>query len=198
MTNSLKEYFGDAFFTQCMATMGWLFRPDSPKVVPAPQVNLRKWYAPAHAADAEDPEVQLLQRLIRGLSNDGFKSLRQWLFEARVHSTEVNTPLMDLLGNKVLADTGAFREDSDKYKIELLKHFSVAKICSTPICMQLSDLYGRQTWTLGKVEWDAIHESTCIYTSNLLPGSFFLDLVRIVSDSRFATRYDPHAVIHSG
>ena len=42
-----------------------------------------------------------------------------------MHSTEVNTPLMDLLGNKVLADTSAFREDSDKYKIELLKHFSV-------------------------------------------------------------------------
>ena len=115
-----------------------------------------------------------------------------------MHSTEVNTPLIDLLGNKVLADTSAFREDSDKYKIELLKHFSVAKICSTAICMQLSDLYGRQTWTLGKAEWDAIHESTCIYTSNLLPGSFFLDLVRIVSDSRFATHYDPHAAINSG
>ena len=85
-----------------------------------------------------------------------------------MHSTEVNTPLMDLFGNKVLADTSAFIEDSDKYKIELLKHFSVAKICSTPICMQLSDLYGRQTWTLGKAEWDAIELRAEVDRTNIM------------------------------
>jgi len=45
----------------------------------------------------------------------------------------------------------------------------------------LSELYGPGAWELGAAELTAIHESTRAYTSNLLPGPFFLRLVALLS-----------------
>ena len=188
-----------AEFGECLASIGWAFQPAPGQ----PTVNLRRWYGAA--APAEPPAV--LSALVRQLSPDGFRVLRQWLVAARVRRRDMHTPLADLRDNPVLRDACAWVSAHiqrlpeprlaltalDLETLEQLKAFSIASVCSTPTTAGLAELYGDATWTLGPAEWADIHGSTRIYTSSVLPGPFLVKMVAILSDAVHAQYWKDHS-----
>ena len=92
----------EAVLQEALASVGWMFQP----VEDQPMINLHTWYG---AYAPHQPEVTArIQELLRGLSNDGFRLLRQWLFAAHVRSEDVETPLIGIRNNAVVEDEAAW------------------------------------------------------------------------------------------
>ena len=138
----------------------------------------------AHNALDETTAIHL-QSLVQQLTTDGFKTLRQWLFDAQLQIDQFTVPLKDVPGNAVLQDTARF-DPKDETVVRDLMDFSAASICRTRRVSHLRDLYGEKTWTMGLAEWREIQATTCVYTSPMLPRRFFVRLVRILSSDQNA------------